>query len=542
MNILVVIPAKGNSKGIPHKNLLLMNGKPLIFYALRTVKDCHYAMDMVVSTDDENIRNLVSSYGISVTMRDISLSEDGVSLDAVVFDAVKKLDKDYEVIITVQPTSPTLKSLTLTKAIDEFISKKCDTLISVTNNPHLAWTKKNGKIIPLYKQRLNRQELPFYLAETGAFLITKREFVSQHSRIGKNVCVYEVPKEESMDIDDKNDWVAAEAIICKKSIVFRVDGCKEIGMGHINHCLTLAYRLLPRHDILFVMKKNCLEGIGKIKNVNIPIEYIDTDSDFFNFLEGHKVDIVINDCLDTSVSYMKRLKSLVDKVVTIEDRGRGAKVADIVINAIYDPCKANSKNVFSGEKYICLRDEFITTRPKEFSKNVKQVLFMFGGTDPSNITGFAYHIIYDFYKQYPHIEFHFITGIGYDFTKSIVKTDYGRNIIVHKNCECVSSIMKESDIAVSAQGRTIYELAHLGIPSIVLAQNERETSHYFGQMENGFLNLGLKSSVSAKTVSGTIKWLIDSPNIRKEMRSNMLKHDLTKGITHEINLILGDEK
>ncbi len=98
--------------------------------------------------------------------------------------------------------------------------------------------------------------------------------------------------------------------------------------------------------------------------------------------------------------------------------------------------------------------------------------------------------------------------------------------------------MQQADIAFTSQGRTVYELASLGIPSIVLAQNERELLHTFAQMPNGFMNLGLGKDISEETIKNTLEWLIQTPQIREEMRNLMLKSNLKEGLNRELELIL----
>lgn len=103
--------------------------------------------------------------------------------------------------------------------------------------------------------------------ETGAFLICKRDIITASSRIGKNVSVYEVDEDESIDIDTKNDWVVSESLMQRKKIIFRADGNKKLGLGHIYNCITLAYRM-TEHDILIVTHEDSHEGIAKLKESN----------------------------------------------------------------------------------------------------------------------------------------------------------------------------------------------------------------------------------------------------------------------------------
>ena len=101
--------------------------------------------------------------------------------------------------------------------------------------------------------------------------------------------------------------------------------------------------------------------------------------------------------------------------------------------------------------------------------------------------------------------------------------------------------MKEADLALIGQGRTIFEVASMGVPSVVLAQNEREATHGFASMEHGFLNLGLGKAVSQEVIENTLNWLIHTPEVRRSMHQLMLKSKLRSGIQRVKNLIVGDE-
>lgn len=539
MNILAVIPARGGSKGIPRKNIRLMNNKPLISYSINNAKKCNLITDVVVTTDDEEIANIAKFYGAQIIMRADELAGDSVTLDPVIYDATikmeERLNKKYDVVITLQATSPLLKSETLNKAVEEFCKSQYDTFISATNQPHLSWGKNENGFYPLYEKRLNRQQLPPNYLEAGAFLITKREYVKENTRMGQAISVYEIPEEQATDIDNISDWVVCESMLKRKKIVLRCDGHKKLGMGHIYHCLTLAYNLTG-NEIILVTNEKYQEGLEKIKSSNLKYTTIKNDEDFFNFLEEYKPDIVVNDCLDTAAEYIKKIKSMVNRVVTIEDLGDGTQYADAVINALYEG-KDFSNNVYSGEKYVALREEFLINNPKDFSNEVKNVLVLFGGTDPSNLTQKIYNVIKN--SNYSKINFTFALGIGYNHSEAIVSIPE-KNIKVLKNVKNISEYMKNADIAFTSQGRTIYELAVFGVPSIVLAQNEREQLHTFAQMDNGFLNLGLGKDVSEDVIKNTFDWLVNTPYIRKEMRELMLRKELKNGLNNEIKIILNE--
>ena len=541
MQILAVIPARGGSKGIPKKNIRLMYGKPLISYSINNAKNSHYITDVFVTTDSDEIAEVAEEYGAEVIKRDESLSSDLVTLDPVIYHAKncaeKIKNKKYDVVVTLQPTSPLLKVATLDNAIEYFIKGNFDTVISVINKPHLYRGKKENKIVPLYKERKNRQELPPQYFETGAFLIAKSDAVKNNTRIGENVSVFEVPEEESIDIDDKNDWLLTENIMKRKKIIFRVEGYKELGLGHIYNCITLAFSMIE-HDTLLVISEKSIEGIEKIRETNLPYKIIKNDRDIDKIIKDFKPDIWVNDCLNTTKEYIESLKSKIKRVVTIEDLGSGIEVADAVINALYD--SVNNKHVYSGYKYVCLRDEFQAEQPVKFTEKVKNVLIMFGGTDPANLNKMLYNSILKFSEKYKDIKFNFITGIGYDNEKNGVITLEDKNIYVYPNVPRVTKYMKHADLAITSQGRTIFELAAMGVPSIVLSQNKREQTHLFARLEHCFLNLGIGKEVDQDLLENTLDWLINTKAIRKNMYDLMLSYRLKEGLQRVKNIIIGD--
>ncbi|MGP1586911.1 MAG: cytidylyltransferase domain-containing protein [Treponemataceae bacterium] len=543
MKILVIIPARGGSKGIPKKNIRLMNGKPLISYAISTALDSKFVTDVYVSTDSIEIADISKKFGSQVLIRDSSLAGDVVTLDPVIYDGMKKAEAlngfNYDAIITMQPTSPLTSVETLNDAIEYFINGKFDTLISVVNKPHLSWQEKDNKIIPNYKERLNRQLLPKNYLETGAFLIVNRKTITDKTRIGKNIGVFEVPEREAIDIDDVTDWVMTETLMKRKKILFRADGYVKLGMGHIYNCITLAYSMIE-HEVLFVTNEDCQLGIKKIEESKLHYVTIKNEDELFSVIEDYKPDIFINDCLDTQADYILRLKKKVPRVVTIEDIGTGAYKADAVVNALYENPENATKKFYSGYKYVCLRDEFMVSKNKEFSPDVKNVIVLFGGTDPSNLNKKTYQAVMELTDKFPEIKFYFITGIGYDYEKQGVVSNEKKNIFVCPNVPMVTKYMQNADLAITSQGRTIYELASLGIPAIVLSQNERELTHNFANMKHGFLNLGLGCNVDSNTIFSTFSWLIETPAVRKNMRELMLSCELKSGLERVKKIILGE--
>ena len=148
MKILAVIPARAGSKGIPNKNIRIVGGHPLIYYSIKNALSSSYITDVVITTDSEHVRIIGKQMGTRIKWRDASLCGDAVTLDAVIADAIPQ-NEDWDYIITMQPTSPTLRVATLDAAIKYTIDNDFDTLISAINAPHLSWGIKDGKKCPI---------------------------------------------------------------------------------------------------------------------------------------------------------------------------------------------------------------------------------------------------------------------------------------------------------------------------------------------------------------------------------------------------------
>ncbi|MEM5568349.1 glycosyltransferase [Aerococcus viridans] len=549
VNILAIIPARGGSKGIPRKNVLLLSGQPLISYAIQNAKSSGFQMDVAVSTDDQEITNVSNQFGAEVIRRNKKLASDEVTLDPVIFDAVQQMEsktgKAYDYVITLQPTSPLLSADTLDSAIQKMLNDETiDTLISAVNDPHLSWTTKEVKgvvtVLPNYEARLNRQYLPKNFVETGAFVITKRHFVRPDTRFGKNISVYEVPASESTDIDTKQDWWVAEKQLSKKNILIRVEGYSEIGLGHVYRGLSLAYSLMD-HNVTFVTSSKSDLAIKKLEDSFIKYEVIQEEHQLKEIIAKYDVDIVINDILNTSISYMEYLSQFSVRVVNFEDVGPGSALADAVINDLYAPQNTDSK-YYWGSKYYLLRDEFLISKPSEFNEEVNNVFVIFGGVDPSNLTQKVL-AAFEQINTNEDVEFTVVVGPGYAEFEKIqdIAENSALNISVFKDVNNMAEMMKRSDIAISSQGRTMLELASMNVPTILMAQNERELTHEFGYLSNGFINLGLGEAIDSSSIALTLEWLMNTPQIRRQMHNQMQKKDLRNGFKRVKSIILGDE-
>lgn len=535
MNILVIIPARGGSKGIPRKNLRTLAGKPLIYYGIKTSLNSKYAPDVYVSSDDDEILSISKQIGAKTIKRNPKLAKDVTTLDPVIYDAYNQAvgieNKKYDLIITLQPTSPLLKSSSLDKAIEILVNNdEIETVIAATDDTHLTWKKENNQFLPNYKERVNRQYLTPVYKETGGFLITRSNVISEKNRIGNNVELHLLNDGENIDIDTYEDWNLCEYYLKRKKILFVVSGYQEIGLGHVYNTLLIANDIL-NHNIAFLVDSKSQLAYDKISSKNYTV-YMQKNESIVEDIKLLNPDVIINDKLDTEASYITDLKSLRMKVINFEDLGTGAKEADLVINAIY-PEKEILANHYFGHDYFVLRDEFILSSPRVIAKEVKNVLLTFGGVDPNNYTFKVLQSIYDYCIENG-INISVVAGFGYQHYESLTAfTD----IAIYKNATDISDHMKKANLIFTSAGRTTYEIASLNIPAIVLAQNERELSHFFASEEYGFTNLGLGYNIANEEILKVFSNLVSNYEVRKQISALMAKSDLHSGRNRTLKLI-----
>lgn len=529
--ILVVIPARGGSKAIPRKNIRLLGDKPLISYAINMAKSSEYVDDVVVSTEDSEIKLISEKFGANTINRPKHLAGDDVPLDPVIYDAMLQKEKmvfdEYNIIITVQATSPLLKTQTLNKTIEKFDDFDLDSVISVVDDRHLSWSydEENKKYFPLYRQRVNRQQLPPMFKETGSILATRRRCISENTRLGTNIDLLEISSEESIDIDTYEDWWVAENYINKKKIAIVVDAYKKIGTGHIYRCLSLASKLVL-HDVLFILNEDHKLGVNIVKNNNYPLALYEDVRGLFEILNKFNPELVINDILDTPSEYIKSLKNKGFFVVNFEDLGEGTEYADLVFDALYEH-NLDKDNVFVGHKYYILKDEFYFQNSKIITRDVNNVLITFGGTDPNNFTEKVLNaIIKSGYSN----QISVILGIGYENKEAISeKYQIYNNILVYEDVKDISEYMFRADLIFTSAGRTMYEICSLGVPCICLCQNERELTHVFGNHTNGFINMGLGSKISEEEIIDQFNYVVSDYELRQKMNERMLAVNLKHG-------------
>lgn len=542
MNILAVIPARGGSKGIVRKNLRLLNQKPLISYQIQNALKSELVTDVVVTSDSDEILSYSSNFPVYLRKRSADLAGDMVTLDPVVNDAVLFMEmetkKNYDVVVTLQPTSPSLSLKTLDDAIKKFIDDDVDTLLPVVDATHLHWREEDESIVPDYRERLNRQWLPKKYKETGAFLVTKRNFVRDDSRLGDKVDIFVLDEVEGLDVDTSTDFLMAEAAIKRLKISFVVNGNRNVGMGHVHRCLTIADGFIG-HDIQFFTFNCGSEALNLIRDSGYQVTECEKDS-LCGLLD---CDMVINDVLDTDPDYVNGLKDSGFFVVNFEDLDEGSSVAHLVFNALYEKTNPQSNHRF-GYEYECLSEQFFLYPQIEFNDPPRVLFVTFGGVDQNNLTSRVLKVAPRLFRESTLEKIIVVLGGGYSHKLNLddIHPDLKSRVEVHRKVKNMPGLMSKADIAITSNGRTIYELASMAIPMVSIAQNDRETLHLFARYNGGINYLGISCTVNEDDIFNTIIDIASNTNLRRKMYLELNEASIVirKGLTRIINEITSE--
>jgi spore coat polysaccharide biosynthesis predicted glycosyltransferase SpsG/CMP-N-acetylneuraminic acid synthetase len=521
MKTWFVIPVRGGSRGVPRKNMRILNGRPLLAKVINTIAEKESRKQIIVVTDDDELAEIARQYGVNVFIEAKTTGK--ATLDEVVLNLITTVKegvfRNEDLILTVQATVPGLKYETIQKAKILLSEGRYNSVITVVDDRHLTWSQTDaGDSYPLYEKRVNRQELTPCFKETGSIIGSSVEKIKEFkTRIVLPVGLIEVEKEESIDIDTPIDWVAAEFLENRKKVIIRADASREIGMGHLYRALAFAQEI-ALHEVILTTKTDL--GAAFFSKYPFNLKVFDSEGEFVKFVVKESPDLLVLDILNTDAAYINSLKGRKSKIVSFEDFGTGAEKVDLLISDLYKNYSKKIQNQFTGINYALISPSFETLDLKIVCKEkIQTVLVIFGGTDPSNLTEKTLKALSLIEKN---INIIVVCGRGKK-GNSISLSEYGLSGEVYYDVEVMPLVMVKADFAISSCGRTITELLSLGIPTLALAQNEKELMHTHASQSNGVINLGLGSIISESLLAKHIIKIIENYELRKTLHERALE-------------------
>ena len=204
MKIVSIILARGGSKGIPDKNIIDLNGKPLIYYTINASMKSNIS-ETWVSTDSKKISIIAENYGAKIIDRPKEFATDTSSSEEALQHFSEQVE--FDIMIFIQPTSPLLISADINQGLNLMITGEYDSIFSVCKEHWLP--KWNLDIKPINwspNERPRRQDMKEQYIENGAFYITtKEQFLKSGIRYGGKRGIVKMPFDRSFQVDTYED-------------------------------------------------------------------------------------------------------------------------------------------------------------------------------------------------------------------------------------------------------------------------------------------------------------------------------------------------
>ncbi|WP_072682424.1 cytidylyltransferase domain-containing protein [Arcobacter sp. LA11] len=226
MRVLAVVPARCGSKGFPNKNIAKIEGKTLLELAVNVGKNCEVVDDVYVSTDCVEYENIAIKAGAnSLGLRPKEFATDTAKSIDVIIDILNKLEKKYDYLVLLQPTSPIRKPEDIKKMIEILEKNSVDASVSVCEfeEPHpykLKTTNEKGFVKPFIEgttSEVPRQSLPKIYALNGAIYVTKVDVIlDEKTFLPEKTIPYKMS--QNINIDSEEDFIFLEAMVKKNRV------------------------------------------------------------------------------------------------------------------------------------------------------------------------------------------------------------------------------------------------------------------------------------------------------------------------------------
>ncbi len=227
--VIAIIPARGGSKGVKNKNIVDLNGKPLITYTLAAATRSKTISRIVLSTDSQKIREVCENTGLRVThLRPKNLARDDTpTLDVIRYE-LDRLSQEMSLkkalILILQPTAPLRTSEDIDTCVQR-LKRGYDSCISVTKtplelHPHWQFKARGNRLLPFALESFDlvpprRQVLspPTFIRNGAVYTFKYESFINSGSFYGDRVAYYEMPINRSVNIDHPEDLEKAETFL-----------------------------------------------------------------------------------------------------------------------------------------------------------------------------------------------------------------------------------------------------------------------------------------------------------------------------------------
>ncbi len=301
------------------------------------------------------------------------------------------------------------------------------------------------------------------------------------------------------------------------SILLRVDADENLGLGHLSRCRSLMLVFSDLAECNFSIRSNNKELVEQFIP-HIGFEWFDAD----HTCEGQHFDLMVIDVPGIADRNDKSVQNSADLIACIDDEGPGLSFQDILIRPnllnLPKPPEIARDNYWSGRDYIILHPHFRTQAHRNRCKqgNIRRLLVCFGGSDPCGLT---VRVIPILKKLGRHVEVEIILGASFSRSGAVESaTGNDHRFSLRQNAADMASAFRNADVALISGGTLLYEACALGIPSVVISQNQsQDAESSFCQSKGAVFSLGVNEAASDGDILLHLQKLLGDDVLRKNM-------------------------
>ncbi len=534
VHFLTVVPIRRNSAEVVMKNVRPFSNSTLLrrlLEKLLTVPN----NDVLVSTDCELAVETIQNYfpdKVFVHQRSVENSKSSATIDDVVrevFDdpSCSTLVDRASHIAVCQATVPLLPVDELTNFYGTARTSTSETCVSVTELHGSVWMATEIDADgprALFESRVNRQhDQKTYLIENGAFTSTTKEFFRRaRTRFNEAPTLMPVRASCAIDIDTEDDWKLAEAGANSEHLRIAIVAIlgKSVGTGHIYRAAELQRGLALFGAAIYGLYLD-EEHVDLPRQLGLFANPITRDE----LVHLPETNIIL-DILDIEDSLVRSLRDAGKRVITFENRNAIQADAPLTFNGLYSGESVDpSAPVFFGPQYFVLDERWrAVEKAARPVRSIRRVVVFMGGTDPSNLTPKVLEAIEDGLEK---VE---VMVVGREDLRAWSHDPAHAN---HYEFFPVSDrfpeILREADLFIGSAGQTMYQAAHLRVPTVVIAHSSREMEHVNTSLDGRVLCLGTEDQVDVKAMTAAINFLDQNSFVRIQMWEKCATADLSGG-------------
>jgi len=507
---LAVLPARGGSRRIERKNLILVAGAPLIGWAIRIVRESGAFDRVVVSTDDPEIADVARRWGAELPfLRDPALADDYASTTDVLVDALTRVADGATagVAACVYPTALLADPERLAEAVQWMRDPTVDSVMTVTAfpvSPARAWRiAPNGCLMAIDPEAMatRTQDLVPAWQDAGQWYVVRtQQVLGAREMLGRYCRPMQLPAMEAQDIDTPDDLALAtwkhgrlaRWMRRKTDVLFRVDCGPGIGTGHVFRCLAIAEVLQARGlSVVMHMSDPSPALVQRAEAIGVVVEVL-PDEARLSWCEdaswclrhapapGQGLLWVVVDHYELDHRWHAALRSTGARILVVDDLGGRPLDADIILNQVplervHSACEAQvigQPRLLFGPRWTLLRREFQAVelmRRQRRPGTPPAVLLFCGGEDHKGLTTTALDALS---RRPAEVEPLVLLGHAYPHPESVVERCERLGVVCHVAHPQPSTLLGQVDVVVATCGMFALEAHACGLPLVLVSVSD----------------------------------------------------------------------